>query len=188
MARTSSSDSTRKTVRGPLVAAGVLAAITGLLILLWPAQTAAVIPIIIAVYALLTGIVYLIAGFTNKTHGTGLRAAHILLGILFVAASVVTFLNLGLATSLLAVFIGVALGVTWIFEAIAAFIHAAGLPKRTSGRRWSFVYAVISLLAGIGVIMSPFLFALWMWLFVGISLLFFGVVNTVRALSMNSNR
>ena len=90
-------------IRTALGIGGVLSVIVGILILVWPGKTAMVVTAIIAIYAIAAGLVYAGLGIFSKTKGGWSRVGHIALGILFIIAGIVAFLNLGAATAWLAV-------------------------------------------------------------------------------------
>ncbi|MFX8354980.1 hypothetical protein ABTL90_19795, partial [Acinetobacter baumannii] len=75
-------------------------------------KTASVGTVIIAIYAIVSGLVYLGLGIFSKVRGLWSRIGHILLGIVFIAAGIVAFSNLTSATIFLAVFVGVFVGIT----------------------------------------------------------------------------
>ena len=70
-------------IRTALGIGGVLAVIVGILILAWPGKTAMVVTAIIAIYAIVAGLVYAGLGIFAKTKGGWARVGHIALGVLF---------------------------------------------------------------------------------------------------------
>lgn len=173
-------DPTTKSVVGGIRTAlgigGAVALIVGILILVWPLKTAAVGTAIIAVYAIVTGLVYAGLGVFSKTLSGWARVGHIVLGVLFVVAGIIAFANLGDVTVFLAIFVGVFVGITWVVEGVVALTTLG-----TAGSRgWTVFFAIVSLLAGITLIFSPLYVAL-LWLFVGVSLVVLGILQIVRA-------
>lgn len=155
---------------------GAIALIVGILILVWPLKTAAVGTAIIAVYAIASGLVYAGLGIFSKTLGGWSRVGHIALGVLFVAAGVIALANLGDTTVFLAIFVGVFIGITWIVEGVVALTTLGN----SASRGWTIFFAVMSLIAGVILVFSPFYVAL-LWLFVGASLVILGIIQLVRA-------
>lgn len=80
-------------IRFALGFGGVLAIVVGALILLWPAKTAMIVTAIVAVYAIIAGIVYATGGIFSKTRGGWARVGLIVLGVLFIGAGIVAFAN-----------------------------------------------------------------------------------------------
>lgn len=163
-------------IRTALGIGGAIALIVGILILVWPLKTAAVGTAIIAVYAIVTGLVYAGLGVFSKTLSGWARVGHIVLGVLFVVAGVVALANLGETTVFIAIFVGVFVGITWIVEGVVSLttLGSAG------SRGWTIFFAIVSLLAGIVLLFSPLYVAL-LWLFVGVSLVALGIVQLIRA-------
>lgn len=163
-------------IRTALGVGGVLAVIAGILILVWPGQTAMVVTAIIAIYAIAAGLVYAGLGIFSKDKGGWARLGHIALGILFIIAGVVALFNLGQTTAWLAVFIGILVGIMWIVEGIVALSTLGD----AASKGWSIFFAILSIVAGIVLLFSPLYIALLWWL-LGISLVVLGIINVVRA-------
>lgn len=164
-------------VRIALGISGLLALIVGILVLVWPGRTAVVVAAIIAIYAIVVGLVYASMGIFSKTMRTWPRVGHIVLGLVFVVAGIVAFLNLTLATELLAVLVSVLVGIMWIVEGIVA-LTALG---DASSKVWSVLFAILSIIAGIVLLFSPLWGAAVLWWLLGISLVVLGIINIVRA-------
>lgn len=171
-------------LRWVLAINGAVSAIVGVLMLIWPVKTAVVATALIAAYALLSGLLYVILGAVTKGLTTGSRIAQIILGVLLVISAIVAFSNLGVTTAFLAVIVVIFLGVTWIFQGVASLFT---LDRFTVGdnpgtaRGWTIAVAIISILAGVGIIVTPLFMALWMWLYLGIVLIIFGITQLVQA-------
>lgn len=163
-------------VRTALGIAGVLSLIVGILILVWPGRTAMVVTAIIAIYAIVGGLVYAGLGIFSKSMGAWARIGHIILGLLFIAAGIVAFFNLAQTTAWLAVFLGILVGIMWIIEGIVSLTTLGD----SSSKGWTIFFAIVSLIAGIVLLFSPLYIALLWWL-LGISLIVLGIMQIVRA-------
>ncbi len=164
--------------------AGALSAAFGVLILVAPLKTASIIAAIIAVYAIISGAVYVAIGiFSRSLTGLG-RVGHVLLGVLFVVAGVVAFTDLGNATLFLAVLVAVVLGIVWIIEGIVALSTLGTAPSRG----WVIVFAILSIIAGIAVLLSPLFAATVIWIYLGVSLVVLGIVQIIRAFTYSRSR
>ncbi|MFB7890970.1 HdeD family acid-resistance protein [Microbacterium sp. NPDC056044] len=169
-------------IRTALGVGGVLALIVGILILVWPGKTAAVVTAIIAIYAIAAGLVYAGLGIFSKTKGGWARVGHILLGVLFIIAGVVALFNLAQTTAWLALFLGILVGIMWIVEGIVALSTLGD----AASKGWSIFFAILSIIAGIILLFSPlYVFALW-WI-LGIALVVLGIVNIVRAFTFKGD-
>jgi uncharacterized membrane protein HdeD (DUF308 family) len=156
---------------------GVIALIVGILILIWPGKTAAVVTAIIAIYAIAGGLVYAGLGIFSKSMGGWARIGHIVLGVVFIIAGIIAFMNLGATTVWLALFLGILVGIMWIVEGVVA-LTALG---SASSKGWSIFFAIISIIAGIVLLFSPLWGAVVLWWLLGISLVVLGIIQIVRA-------
>lgn len=170
-------------IRTALGVGGVLALIVGILILVWPAKTAAVVTAIIAIYAIAAGLVYAGLGIFSKTKGGWARVGHIALGVLFIIAGVVALFNLGQTTAWLALFLGILIGIMWIVEGIVALSTLGD----ASSKGWSIFFAILSIIAGIIVLFAPILGVVVLWWILGISLIVLGIINIVRAFTFKGD-
>ena len=166
-------------VRTALGLAGVLTLIAGILILVWPGQTAAVVTGILAIYTIAAGLVYAGLGIFSTKKGGWSRIGHIVLGLLFIVAGIVAFSNWPTTTVLLAVFVAIMIGITWIIEGIVSLSTLGD----ASSKVWTIIFAVISIIAGIYLLFSPLWGAIVLWWLLGIMLIAMGVVNVIRAFS-----
>ncbi len=164
-------------IRTALGIGGVLAVIVGILILAWPGKTAMVVTAIIAIYAIVAGLVYAGLGIFAKTKGGWARVGHIALGVLFIIAGVVALFNLGQTTVWLALFLGILVGIMWIVEGIVALSTLGD----AASKGWSIAFAILSIIAGLVLLFSPIWGAVVLWWLIGISVIVLGLVNIIRA-------
>jgi uncharacterized membrane protein HdeD (DUF308 family) len=164
-------------IRTTLGLAGILTLIAGILILVWPGQTAAVVTWILAIYVVAAGLVYAGLGIFSKTKGGWARIGHIVLGLLFVAAGIVAFANLTATTVWLAIFVSVFIGIGWIVEGIVSLSTLGD----SSSKVWTVIFAIVSIIAGGYLLLSPLWGAVVLWWLLGIMLIAMGVLNVVRA-------
>jgi uncharacterized membrane protein HdeD (DUF308 family) len=166
-------------IRAAFGIGGIIAIIVGILILVWPGKTAMVVTAIIAAYAIAAGLVYAGLGIFSKSMGGWARVGHIVLGILFVIAGIIAFLNLGATTVWLALFLGILVGIMWIIEGIVSLTTLAG----SSSKAWTIFFAILSIVAGVVLLFSPLWGAVVLWWLLGISLIVLGLIQVVRAFS-----
>lgn len=164
-------------IRTALGIGGVLSVVVGILILAWPGKTAMVVTAIVAIYAIAAGLVYAGLGIFSKTKGGWSRIGHLALGILFIIAGIVAFFNLGAATAGLATFIGILVGIMWIIEGVVALSTLGG----AASQGWTIFFAIVSIIAGIMLLLSPLWGAGVLWWLLGIALVVLGVIQVVRA-------
>ncbi|MCR2785740.1 MULTISPECIES: DUF308 domain-containing protein [unclassified Microbacterium] len=164
-------------IRTALGVSGVLALLLGILILVWPGRTAMVAVAIVAVYAIAAGLVYAGLGIFSAQKGGWARVGHIVLGVLFIIAGIIAFINLQAATAWFGIFIGVLVGIMWIIEGIVALSTLGDSP--TKG--WTVFFAILSIVAGIVLLFSPLWGAVALWWLLGISAIVLGIVQIIRA-------
>lgn len=174
-----------RSLRVLTIVTGAIAVVMGIAILFWPLKTAAAITLFIAIYTLIAGLVDIALAIFSRGLGGWLRIGTAVLGVLFIVASIVAFANLETTTVLLAVFVAIMLGVSWIFDGVLTLFAVPGrrglgqtVPQASRG--WTIAYAILSIIAGIAVLFAPGLTAVWLWLLIGVSLLVFGVIQIVR--------
>ncbi|HSK33757.1 MAG TPA: DUF308 domain-containing protein [Propionicimonas sp.] len=170
------------TVRAAIGVSGAVSLVVGLLILVWPVKTAVVVAGIIAVYAVIAGIVNLAIGVFSRRLGGWARVGYLVLGAVFLIAAIVSFSNLGAAAAGLAVLVGVLFGISWIIEGVVGLTMVGD----SASKVWTIVYALIGVVAGILLLMSPLWGAALLWLWLGVSLLVLGIVQIVRAIRFGS--
>lgn len=171
-------------VRTMLGLGGLVALVVGILILVNPVKSGAImmqiVAVVVALYMVGSGAVYLGSAVFSKSMKGGPRAGYALLGLLYVVAGVILFANLTATAAIIAVFLSVLIGVMWMFEGIVAFtaVKSTGHPVLT------VAYGIISVLAGIVLIVTPLLSAVTLWVLIGISMIVLGVMQVVRAFSV----
>ena len=164
-------------IRTTLGISGVLALLLGILILVWPDRTAMVAVAIVAVYAIAAGLVYAGLGIFSAQKGGWARVGHIVLGVLFVIAGIVAFINLPAATAWFGVFVGVLVGILWIIEGIVSLTTL----ELAASKGWTIFFAILSIVAGIVLLFAPLWGAVTLWWLLGISAIVLGVVQIIRA-------
>ncbi|MBA8816182.1 uncharacterized membrane protein HdeD (DUF308 family) [Microbacterium halimionae] len=169
-------------IRTALGIGGVVALIVGILILVWPGKTAMVVAAMIAVYAVVGGLVYAGLGIFSKSMGGWGRVGHIALGVIFVVAGVIAFSNLGMAAASMALFIGYLVAILWIIEGVVSLTTLSG----TSSKGLTIFFAIVSIIAGILLFFSPLLGVAVLWWIIGISLVVLGILQIVRAFTFKS--
>ena len=174
-------------VRTALGVGGLIAVVLGLLIIFFPTKSGAVamqiVAAVMAAYALVVGVVYIGTSIFSRTLGGWARTGHIMLGLLYVIGGVIMMVNLGATAVVLAIFLSVTIGILWLFEGVLALT----MIKQSSNKVWTVIYAIISIIAGVVLLLSPIISAITLWLLLGISMVVLGVVQVVRAFAAKSS-
>ncbi|WP_025155385.1 DUF308 domain-containing protein [Leifsonia aquatica] len=177
-ASAAAASSPAKGARIALVVGGVVAVLFGIVILAWPTKAAVAVTAIIAVYAVIAGLIYALIGVFSKSLGAGGRIGHILLGVLYVVAGSFAFAELQASAAFLAIFLTVLVGFLWIIEGFVSLFSLGDSGSKVI----TIVFAIVSILAGFTLVSSPLWGAVFLWWFLAISLIVLGTLNTIRAL------
>ncbi|MGO4105631.1 HdeD family acid-resistance protein [Leifsonia sp. YAF41] len=175
-----SGDLTKSAVNGIRIALGVGGVVTlliGLLITFQPQAAAATIAILLGIYFIVAGLVYVGIGIFARGISGGARALDIILGVLFLIGAGLAFGNLSGTVEFLAVFLGIAIGILWIIEGVATLVQLGDAPSKT----WAVILAIVSIIAGIALLFAPLWGAQLLFLLTGIALIVIGVVQIIRA-------
>ncbi|WP_200828320.1 HdeD family acid-resistance protein [Mycobacterium sp. 3519A] len=154
---------------------GILAVILGVLALMWPGKTIVVAAIVFGAYLLVTGIAQVIFAFALHVSAGG-RVLLFLSGAAALILAVLCFRSLADSILLLAIWIGVG----FIFRGVATAVSAISDPT-LPGRAWEIFIGVISLIAGVVMLASPFESIATLTLVVGVWLVVLGVFEVVSA-------
>lgn len=176
---TTTTVTTDKGFRLALIIGGLVAVGFGVAVLVWPTKAAVALTGVLAVYAILTGIVYVASGFVAKKHGTGSRIGHALLGLLYIVAGSYAFASLQQSAAFLALFLTIMVGVMWVIEGFTALFTLG----QSGAKGVTIVFAILSVLAGFSLLSMPVWGAGFLWWFLGVSLLVLGALNVVRGIS-----
>ena len=173
------SKSAINTVRTTLGISGVVSLLVGILITFWPKESLLVITVILGIYLIVAGLVYVGLGVFARGISGGARALDIILGVLFVVGGVVTLANVQTSAAVLLVFVGVTIGILWIIEGTVAIVQSSDAPSRG----WAIFYGIVSILGGIVLLFAPTWGSAVLFLILGITLMVLGIVQIVRAFS-----
>lgn len=161
-----------------LVIVGLAAVGFGIAVLVWPTKAAVTLTGILAVYAVVAGIVYVAMSFLSKNLGVGGRLGHLFLGVLYIIAGAYAFSSLQKSAAFLAVFLTVMVGVMWIMEGFTSLFTL----NQSESKALTVAFAVLSLIAGVTLLSSPLWGAVFLWWMVGLSMVILGGMNVLRGL------
>jgi uncharacterized membrane protein HdeD (DUF308 family) len=160
------------------VVAGGLTIVLGAIVLAWPGPTILVASTLFGVYLLVSGMAELFMAFTLP-RSAGTRVLLFISGALSVVLAILSFRHVGdgYAVLLLSLWIGIG----FIFQGVsgvAAGIGESNLP----GRGWYVVAGIITVLAGLVVLVWPFDSIAVLTLAAGICLVIIGITQIIQAL------
>ncbi|MFV0429044.1 MAG: HdeD family acid-resistance protein [Arachnia sp.] len=163
---------------------GIASLIMGIVILVWPAPSAAVVTIMVAIYAAIAGLANLGVGIFTRDVTGWRRVGYLALGVLFLIAAIVALVNLGLATAALLSFIAIMVGFMWIVDGVIALTTLGD----AASKGWAIAYGIISLIAGSILVFSPLIGGVSLLLLLGIGLVALGIIQIVRGFTFGNRR
>ena len=160
-----------------MLAWGVLTAILGVVVLVWPGKSIVVASALFGAYLLASGIAQVVLALTLGV-SVGSRVLLFISGALSVVLGVLAFRHFGqgYAILLLAIWIGVA----FVFQGTAETALAISYPA-LPGRGWYIFLGIISVIAGIVVLAWPFDSIVVLALVTGIWLVVIGIAEIITS-------
>ncbi|MEU6371100.1 HdeD family acid-resistance protein [Streptomyces sp. NPDC046931] len=154
-----------------------LAGITlGVIALVWPGATLRVAGVLFGVYLLVTGVFQLAAAFGAHVPGH-LRVLHFITGAASILLGLICFRGPLESILLLALWIGF----SWLLRGTTETAAAASAPDMPA-RDWHLVFGILGALAGIVMIIMPFVTIATLTLVVGVMAIVLGLTEVVRAI------
>jgi uncharacterized membrane protein HdeD (DUF308 family) len=163
---------------------GVLAAILGVAMLVWPGPSIVVAAVLFGVYLVMSGAAMVILAFALPAASGASRFLYFISGAVSVILGILAFRHFGEGYAILLLAIWIAVG--FIFRGVSAVALAISYP-RFPGRGWSIFFGIISTLAGVVVLVYPFDSIVTLALVVGIWLIILGVMEVISAFGMRSD-
>jgi len=157
---------------------GILALLLGVLVLAWPGKSILIAAIFFGAYLLVMGISQVFFAFSLHVSAGG-RVLLFISGAAALVLAVLCFRNISQSILLLAIWIGVG----FIFRGVSTAVSAISDPDMP-GRGWEIFVGIISLIAGIVVLGSPFPSLVTLTLVVGIWLVVIGVFEIVSSFAI----
>lgn len=171
-------------VRGFYAIIGAAAVILGVALLVWPGITLKIAAVILGVYLVVSGLVRVVVAIVELGLPGGWRVLDILVGVLLTIGGVLMLKNAAVSGRALALLATMTVGIGWMLEGFMALVESWRLPS--SG--WAVLYAIVSIVAGFVVLMSPVSSTVWLVVFGGCALLIMGVSALVRAFTFGRLR
>jgi uncharacterized membrane protein HdeD (DUF308 family) len=159
------------------LAAGVLTVLLGAVVLAWPGPTILVASTLFGVYLLVTALVELFVAFTVPW-SAATRVMLFISGALSLVLAMLSFRHFGDAYAVL--LLSLWIGISFIFQGISGV--ASGISERQMlGRGWDVVLGILSVIAGVVVLVWPFDSIGVLTIVTGIWLVISGVVKVVQS-------
>ncbi|MEW5809697.1 MAG: HdeD family acid-resistance protein [Actinomycetota bacterium] len=160
-----------------LLGSGVLAIILGVLMLVWPGKTVLVATVLFGLALLVAGGAQLFFAMAAEISGGG-RALLFVSGAVSVILAVLTFRYFGEPFSIL--LFAVYIGIGFVIRGVATTVAAISGTDR-SGRGWDIFFGIVSVLAGILVLLLPYSSIFTLAVVTGACLVALGLFEVVSA-------
>ncbi|MBT1177785.1 HdeD family acid-resistance protein [Bifidobacterium callimiconis] len=170
-----------RSIYGVVGAAAVLA---GLALLIVPGKTMRVVAVVLGIYFIVSGAMRAIGALVEPFLPGGWRVLDLLLGTLLVIGGVVIMKDTAFSSEALALVVTITVGIGWIIEGILTLAESWALPR--SG--WAIAAAILSILAGVIVLVSPVQSTVWLVMFAACALIVLGVVSCVRSFTFGRSK
>lgn len=161
-----------------VLAAGIATLALGVMILVWPEATLFAAGVLFGLYLLFSGVLQLVSAF--GTHAaTSLRVMAFISGALSILLGLFCFRGAMQSILLLALWIGIG----WLFRGVTQTLAAVSDPS-VPARGWQILLGVLSFLAGVVLIVSPFESVAVLTVVGGCWLLALGITETITAVQL----
>jgi uncharacterized membrane protein HdeD (DUF308 family) len=161
---------------GWVLAFGIITLLAGIVVLAWPGATLLVIAVLFGVQLIIAGIFRFVAAFATEDASGGTRVLLALLGVLSIIIGLWAVRHVLLTLLALIVLLGIFWVINGAIELFTALSHR-GMPQRG----WTAAMGVLSVLAGIVVLIYPGESLLVLSIVLGIWLLVYGVMEMMAA-------
>ena len=179
--KTSASEKLRVTIttyRWGFGIAGLVAIAMGIFVLVWPNEIVKVAALLVGIYAVLSGLIYIFTAIRAKELKSLARITRVVAGIAFITAGIVMLSFLSASAVVLANVLGVILGILWMVEGVSALMLLRG---RVDQNALATAYAIVALVIGVLLLLTPVwgtAFLRWM---IGFGLVLLGIAQVYRA-------
>ena len=179
--KTSASEKLRVTIttyRWGFGIAGLVAIAMGIFVLVWPNEMVKIAALLVGIYAVLSGLIYIFTAIRAKELKSLARITRVVAGIAFITAGIVMLSFLSASAVVLANVLGVILGILWMVEGVSALMLLRG---RVDQNALVTAYAIVALVIGVLLLLTPVwgtAFLRWM---IGFGLVLLGIAQVYRA-------
>lgn len=161
---------------GWVLAYGIVTLAAGIATLVWPNVTLLVIAVLFGVQLIVSGIFRLVAAFAIDEAGAGTRVLLALLGILSIVVGLWAVRHVLVTLLALIIFLGIYWVVSGTIDIFTALSH-----REMPDRGWTVFMGLLSIAAGIIVLVWPALSLFGLAVILGVWLVVFGIMEIVAA-------
>ena len=162
---------------------GLITFAAGIAVLVWPGETLLVVAVLFGIQLIVAGLFRFVAAFASGDITGGTRVLLALLGVLSVIVGLWAVRHVLLTLIALIVLLGIFWVVNGAIEIFTALSHR-GMPERG----WTIGMGVLSVVAGIIVLVFPGLTLIGLAVILGVWLAIFGMMEIVGAFRLRQVR
>jgi uncharacterized membrane protein HdeD (DUF308 family) len=166
---------------GWVLAFGIITLLAGLITLSWPGRTIVVLAVLFGVQLVVAGIFRFVAAFASDDESGATRVLLALLGVLSFIVGLYALRHILITIATLALLLGIFWIVNGTMEAFTALSHRA-----MRGRGWTVFMGMLSIVAGVVVLVYPSISVATLAVVLGFWLLVFGIMEIVLAFRLRS--
>jgi uncharacterized membrane protein HdeD (DUF308 family) len=159
--------------RSAIVFVAVAAIVIGIIALIWPGAVLGIVGFLFGIFLIISGVQRIAAAVSDRAQLGSWFALSLIAGIVVLLAGILCFFN---PTNSI-VFLGVVVGVGWVIAGIVDLALASRTPK--GARTLLVVSGILSLLAGIAVIIAPIVAAGFFLTVAAILLIVVGIATLI---------
>src|SRR5215472_10713548 len=164
-----------------ILAFGVISALVGLAVIFWPNETLIVAAVVFAVQLIVGGVFRFAGAFAVPAESGWVRALQAILAVLSFVVGVYLLGHVALSLLVLALL----LGFYWMMHGVIELFVAIGHPE-LPGRAWMILSGLLSVIAGVLLIVVPGISLFALTLVLGVWLVLFGVMLALQAFQVRS--
>jgi uncharacterized membrane protein HdeD (DUF308 family) len=166
---------------GWALAFGLVTLVAGLLVLIWPGHTIVALAVLFGIQLVVAGIFRFVAALAVDEASGGTRVLLALLGVLSFIIGLYALRHILVTIAALALLLGIFWIVNGAVETFTALSHR-GMPERG----WTIFMGLLSVVAGLVVLVYPAISLLALAVVLGVWLLLFGIMEIVMAFRLRS--
>jgi len=166
---------------GWVLAFGVVTLLVGVAALVWPGRTLIVVAVLFGIQLIVTGIFRFAAAFASDDVTGGTRVLLAVLGVFSLIIGLYAVRHVLITLLALALLLGIFWIISGAVELFTALSH-----RGMRGRGWTATMGILSILAGIVVLVYPSITLLVLAVVLGVWLLVFGAMQIILAFQIRS--
>jgi len=166
---------------GWVLAFGIITLLAGLLTLAWPGRTIVVVAVLFGIQLVVAGIFRFVAALASDDESGATRVLLALLGVLSFIIGLYALRHILITIAALALLLGIFWIVNGAVETFTALSH-----RGMQGRGWTIFMGLLSVVAGVVVLVYPAISLATLAIVLGFWLLVYGIMEIVLAFRLRS--